>query len=49
MVVFPDNYIAICGKSEFEKAKNKLDYGFKLNRIEKINNLEGIEALIESI
>lgn len=49
MLVLPNNTVAICGNSEFEKAKGKTDYSFKFTQYEKIEKLEDIEAIIASI
>jgi hypothetical protein len=49
MLVLPNNTVAICGNSEFEKAKGKTDHTFTFSKYEKIESLEDIEAIIASI
>jgi hypothetical protein len=49
MLVLPDNTVAICGSSEFEKARGKTDHTFTFSKYEKIESLEDIEAIIASI
>ena len=37
MLVLPDNTVAICGSSEFEKARGKTDHTFTFSKYEKLN------------
>lgn len=49
LFILPKNEVALCGQSEFDKAKGNADYEFKFTDYRKITSLEDFEDLLAGI